>query len=206
MSGVVLLDSLSRSGMVGLVLTLFLHPFVHHIDPWHLWSDLVLGFLVMVVLVESWVALNWKYRYKMYLLAYVSSLIAYLLTWQWVGFTHNMIIGLSGMVCAGFVVLLPYYWVIRKSLRFERRDIFALIGLGYLLSFLVSSIVYAFTEYAFTHAQDLGAADSAIYHFLAFVCGFCLSWLLLRDRKVRSTLLQTRSRPSHTSNCTSHSD
>jgi len=200
-NAVIPLYSLSRSSTGGLILALFLHPFVHHMDPWHLWGDLVLGFLVMGILIESWVALSWKYRYAMYGLAYVSSLVACVLTWQWIGFTHNIIIGLSGIISGGFGVLVLYCWIVRKSLRVDRRDAPALIALGYLLSFLVSSVVNAFT-----HMQDPGAADSAIYHVLAFFCGFYLGRWLFRDPKVRNTLLQTRSRPSDTSNCTSHLD
>jgi len=65
-----ILANLLASGPIGQLLTLLLHPFVHmKNDPWHLVGNIVLGFFVMGTLIESWVALKWKYRYTMYGLA-----------------------------------------------------------------------------------------------------------------------------------------
>lgn len=78
-----ILGKLAASSSMGQLLTLLLHPFAHHNeDPWHIVGDIVLGFFVMGTLIESWVALGWKYRYTMYGLSYVSSLLAYIVMWK----------------------------------------------------------------------------------------------------------------------------
>ena len=185
-----ILANLLASSLTGQLLTLLLHPFVHmKSDPWHLVGNLVLGFFVMGTLIESWVALKWKYRYTMYGLAYISSLVVYIIMWKWRG----PLIGLSGLVCAGSAFLLSYYLSFFRHLPIRRlRDTLGPLGVGYLIPFVITYI-----PYTLTYAQSVEIQSTAIYHCLAFFFGFIFAVALLLRRQVQDIFRRGKHLTSH---------
>lgn len=175
------MTELVASGSMGRVLSWLLHPFAHHNENlWHIVGDIVLGFFVMGTLIESWVALGWKYRYEMYGLSYISALLADVTMWKWRG----GFIGLSGLVCAGIAFLITYYLSSFRNLPIRRlRDALGPLGVGYLVPFIVTSIAVTLT-----YPQSLEIQNTMIYHCLAFFFGFVFAVDLLLHTQVRDML------------------
>lgn len=188
--GQVLLEQLAASGPIGRLLSFLLHPFAHNKeDVWHIVGDIGLGFFVMGTLIESWVALGWKYRYQMYGLSYVSSLLADVMMWKWRG----AFIGLSGFVCAGIAFLIAYYVSSFRNLPMRRlRDTLGPLGVGYLIPFVVTSILLTLS-----YPQNLSIQNTAIYHCVAFSLGFVLAVDLLLRTQLRDMLRRCRHITSH---------